>query len=560
MKDIVYILLSRNAFKELGKYLVIMAICILLVGMLVIDIIGQELSPGIRHYFTGEKSRFEIDISSTNSYSIIEDWEDKVISVMLHGLSFNNDSYGEKGNLKGYLIDKSELQYSDGNTRLLITTKKDFKINAFMWNNNRQLILDVYFAIGKPDFKELMYRGLEYEKRQEYSKALLQYQSAQDLRPQDNNVRTKIIHVVDYLANADTRSIPVANEIDRNNVQDNDGSNVAGIDGSVQLFINSQNGDDNSSDDLIAESPTNNLSGDSETENSGPIVQPIVTENREEQITANIPAAGSQSISQIELPDDIPADNGMMIGFQELLRKTGTEVYVLIVMYSIVAALALVVALLARKLFKLHKFSNKQKQPKPNFLSSLNLSKNRRTTRNKKIVSDKHVKEVRKFAKHLSDLYSQSEPEAMRNNTFDSERKSKRVIQDHTRKIESVMKHIDKTSYDSESISLTKKYRDNDIRQNSTTDKYEAVRQLSDQNWEIWEIARELSMGTEEVKMALGMGEPKAKNIGNNNKYGQIYRLSDKSISPSQIASALHIGEEEVRLALKLREKQGAFV
>ena len=106
------------------------------------------------------------------------------------------------------------------------------------------------------------------------------------------------------------------------------------------------------------------------------------------------------------------------------------------------------------------------------------------------------------------------------------------------------MKHIDKSSYDSVSIRLTKRYRENNIRQNSTTDKYDAVRQLSEQNWEIWEIARELSMGTEEVKMALGMTESKDVEVGNDKLYEKIYLLSDKSISPSQIATALHISEE----------------
>ncbi len=69
------------------------------------------------------------------------------------------------------------------------------------------------------------------------------------------------------------------------------------------------------------------------------------------------------------------------------------------------------------------------------------------------------------------------------------------------------MSNFGESGYDSETVNLTKKFRSHNVLQKSSGDKYDAVSDLSGQNLEPWEIAKELSMGVEEVNMALAFGQ-----------------------------------------------------
>ncbi len=246
-----------------------------------------------------------------------------------------------------------------------------------------------------------------------------------------------------------------------------------------------------------------------------------------------------------------------IIGFQALLRKSGTEIAVLAGLYTIVGALALVVIMLARKLMKMHIKTNKKsiagkKSRKLNKSNPHSESKD-----DQKIVSNKHIQDVRQFARKLAHLYSQTDDGIHKQKGEFKRRAPQPAESEHSQKIESVMSNFGKSGYDSETVNLTKKFRSHNILQKSSGDKYDAVRDLSGQNWESWEIATVLSMGVEEVNMVLGL----AKNTSSTREQNTFFdRISDTFDSAggqgnhSEIAEKLNVGEEEVKLALKLQK------
>lgn len=521
--------------KELGKYLVLMALMILMPGMLVIDALAQVTLVDVSYEFTGEKTRIVIDLSQPAQYSVIEDWDNNTISVLLPEVADANPKRFKLNELSNYIINRVELTNAGKGLELNITTTNDFKIKCFTLDTKRKLYLDVYLAIQKPDVKTLLHRGNAYELRGEYAKAVKQYEKALALKPGDEKVLLQLRNATHLLSQSypPEADPPLAdNEVQRNKNTDNVLSSVV---------------TNNDLAGLIREGDTsreNDINGDNNQNHTAPSAA----------MTGTQPAEASNNDK-----------SGMMIGLQELLRKSGTEIYVLVGLYIIVGFLAFIVFMLARKLIKLYKLSNRQKKIRGKlYVSDRPFLQSSRSNKGK-LINEKHIKDVKRFARKLSELYAKTESlnqqtpsQTERYPPLRERREKVPFVEEHTQKIEAALKETDRLPYDSESISLTKKFRENNVTQNSSGEKYEAVRQLAEQNWEIWEIARELSMSTEEVKIALGFDAKEGKSSTKEALYERIYRMADKMLSPSDIAGKLHIGEEEVRLALKLRKTHAA--
>ena len=174
-----------------------------------------------------------------------------------------------------------------------------------------------------------------------------------------------------------------------------------------------------------------------------------------------------------------------------------------------------------------------------------------------KIVSNKHIQDVRQFARKLAHLYSQTDDGVHKQRNEHKRHAPKSAESEQSQKIESVMSNFGESGYDSETVNLTKKFRSHNVLQKSSGDKYDAVSDLSGQNLEPWEIAKELSMGVEEVNMVLAFGQKHEKYKGANIFFDRVSGTFDSAGGQgnhSEIAEKLNVGEEEVKLALKLRK------
>ncbi|KPK90155.1 hypothetical protein AMJ80_08805 [bacterium SM23_31] len=535
--------------RELGKYLVLMALMILMTGIMVIDVPGQVKLVDVSHDFTGEKTRIVIDLSQPIQYSVIKDWEDNTISVLLPNVSDTNPKRFKLNELRNYIINHAELTNTDKGLRLNITTTRDFNVKDFTLDTKSKLYLDVYLSAREPDVETLLQRGNAYELRGEYAKAVKQYEKALELKPDDEKILLHRSNAKHLLSQSNNGAYAI--------------ENTDGLSSSAEADADSKN--------LMPEGDTvqeNNGNGDSNQDHVTPAAV----------ITGGLPAEVSSSRSS-------NTKSGVMMGLQDLLRKSGTEFYILIGLYIIVGFLAFIIFMLIRKLIKLYKLSYKQKKNG----GKLHISASRRrnllrrnrpvlrssNTNKEKFVNEKHIKDVQRFARKLSALYAKTEslnqqtPSKTERYSSQGERREEVPVvsvrggsayggEEHTQKIETAFKENDRLPYDSESINLIKKFRENVVSQNSSKDKCEAVRQLAEQNWEIWEIARELSMSTEEVKIALGFNPDNGNSSIKGALYERIYRMADQRLSPPEIAGKLHLGEEEVRLALKLRKTHTA--
>jgi len=523
---------------ELCKYLVLMVLMMLMPGMLVIDAFAQVKLVDVSYDFTGEKTRIVIDFSQPTKYSVIEDWENKTISVLLPKVSGTNPNRFKINELSNYIIDRVELTNAEKGLQLDITTTKDFNVKDFTLDTKHKLYLDVYLSIRKPDVKTLLYRGNAYELRGEYDKAVKQYEKALAIKPDDEKILLQLRNATNLL----NESYPPEAEPPLKNNEVEAIKNTDDVSSSVANNI--------ASTDLIREEdtvPEDDINGDNNQNHTASSAA----------VTSGQPAESSSSHNNNN-------KSGMMIGLQELLRKSGTEIYVLVGLYAVVGVLAFIVFMLIRKLIKLYKLSNRQKKIRSKLYVSDRPFPKSSDVNKENLVSEKHIKDVKRFARKLSELYTKTEsvnqqtPSQNEKYPPGRERREKvPFVEEHTQKIEAAFHGTDRLPYDSESVNLTKKFRENNVMQNSSGDKYEAVRQLAEQNWEIWEIARELSMSTEEVKIALGF-DAKEESSTKEALYERIYRMADKMLSPPDIAGKLRIGEEEVRLALKLRKTHAA--
>ncbi|MFC1557634.1 hypothetical protein ACFL5L_06590, partial [candidate division KSB1 bacterium] len=254
---------------------------------------------------------------------------------------------------------------------------------------------------------------------------------------------------------------------------------------------------------------------------------------------------------------------GVLMGFEDILKSTGSESFILYVLYGILFILSVVVFMLLRKLITAYRTPKKMRKKSINPLHPDKAHVRKAIKENKVLEQERKLQEIRSFAGKLSEIYARTDANGVKTETAPISRKQAHVprMSEHTKRIEEIFaEKRDSMPFDSEAVRLIRQYKNNNVESKSSPDKYEVVRQLAAQNWEIWEIARELSMGTEEVKMAMSQGELTEDTLDDEFKYEKIYQLSAANLSHEEIAKKLRLDEEQVRLALKLKDRQKAAV
>lgn len=536
--------------KELSKYLLVMVLELLLAGLMIADVFAQDSIKNVRYKFTGEKSRFQIDLSHKTTYDVVEDWEDRTISLLFPEINVPGGGKYDLDGAHDYIVKSAEVREIEGKTQLIINTNTDFETKIFTGLDERVLFLDVYLNKTVQNATVLLMRGRSYDERGEFRKASLQYQKALNSDPNNSEAEYR-------LSLLDEKSYQIT-DVSSNK------SELAGL--AHDFTSGSLNGTDE------PEVRTTTISDE------GAMSNIERSESQTEEHTAQGPQSDGSEIDQADLSGDInrPFDdlnNGNpvsepddMIGFQELLQKSGTETNVLAGLYSIAGILAFIVIVLIQRLIKLYRASKKHNhvQESKSRVRSRSDDPFKASTGNRIKVSNKQFHDAKLFARKLTKIYSQTDRIKQQLPDRSGAGASRNTTQEHTRKIETAFNTIDNSDYESETVNLTKTFRSHNYLQKSTGDKYDAARDLAGKNWETWEIAKELSMGVEEVKMALSHSK-KSKDSwpAENNILNKITGAIDQSgpnLNIVEIAEKLNVGEEEVKLALKMRNGQQAAV
>ncbi len=174
--------------RELGKYILIMVLELLLVGLMVADIFAGDEINDIRYKFTGEKSRFQITTEQVSSFEIFEDWEDRTITVVIPGSENLRDRDFDLSHAHDYIIKNAFSTYTGDGYTLTIKTNSDFKTNVIANSDKRLILIDVYLNKDIPNTATLFERSKAYEKRGLNRKALNQLQKAREIDSNNSEI------------------------------------------------------------------------------------------------------------------------------------------------------------------------------------------------------------------------------------------------------------------------------------------------------------------------------------------------------------------------------------
>jgi len=549
--------------KELFKYTIIMIMGLLLIAVTLNDSFGQAKILTANYIFTGEKTRFELTLSKPVKYTLVEDWENKTITLVLPGATYSNAAEYKIGQVHNYFISGVQFTLSDLGTALQISSKQDFRTNVILKDQGRRLLLDVFPQLTTLNSAILLQRGIAYESRGEYEKAVLQYKQAVTADPGNTQIKNKLTAVLNKIDKRESGDGFFSHTSNTSAYQSE--NNAQSADAKTVSQYNPAEKDSSNHSVKVVPLPIRKVNQlEQSLIDSLPVTAPDSDEKTQPQtnITDVISLSEAKDRDGIQSTINPAKSAGRFFGFQDLLKKSNTEPYVLWSLYVVTALLVFIAVLLLRKIIRLRKTVRRNKSvekkwtyPGPGIKKQGN--------NGKKSDNQRKLEEMKSFARKLSALYAKTNsggvyPSANDRAPIERSKRTKfKPVEEHSRKIEEAFTQDDllwndnkRNHIESEAVNLTKKFRD----QNVKSDKYDAVRQLAEQNWEIWEIARELSMGTEEVKMALRSSHTQEQNNHQRELYERIYQLADIGLKPAVIALRLHIGEEEVKLALKLRE------
>jgi len=550
--------------KELCKYILISIMLIALLALLAVDVVSQTRLEKIRYNFTGEKSRIVFDLSGPAAYKVTRDWVDKSIMIDIFQINSENVNKYSTGKWKNYILENAELTETDGGLRLHLTTRNDFYIKYNMLSAGDRLVFDIYPQLKRVPVKTLLKRAQVYEDRGDFAKASVLYQLALNREKNRDDIRYRLAAAF-KMNNKINEAREILTEISEHSpyydksrrileVLDTIDNQKTDLTPSVQAIQKEQNtAETGEISETIAEAA-------SSTEIIGGLV-----DNGEELSSPNVPEASTIFSYEGNTTDNVKPEYrktkaSLIPGVQEILKQSGTENYLLYLLYGVLCLLSIFVVVLTRALIKAYR-APKKKKGGSNTISARNFA-HPLVLQKKPADQKKQLEQIRSFAGKLSEMYSKTEILSAMSKTPVKDNSDKvPVMQDHNKTIEEIFtQERDPIPFDSEAARLIRQYRENNITSKSTPDSYEIVRQLAAQNWEVWEIARELSMSSEEIKMALSQEIVDLQTEANKNRYEKIYELADMQKPPSEIARELQLDEEQVQLAIKLRDREKAEV
>ncbi|MCP4728096.1 MAG: tetratricopeptide repeat protein, partial [bacterium] len=178
--------------RELGKYILLMLVMILLTASIIVDAVGQVKAERIINSFTGEKTRFVIHLTGKPHYTVTPDWLDNTISVSLSGVDHSDIDKDEIEKCKNYIVKSAKLSGNSNGLNFLIRTNGEFKVKYDFLTDRNRLYLDVYRNFEQVDLKTMLARASAYEDRGDHTNASVQYEQALSLNPGSDKIKYSI--------------------------------------------------------------------------------------------------------------------------------------------------------------------------------------------------------------------------------------------------------------------------------------------------------------------------------------------------------------------------------
>lgn len=531
--------------KRTFRYFRIVAIAIILfIGT---NAFAQTGIEDIRYNFTGNKSRFVVDLTGKSEYTVTEDWLDRIIVIEFPGVTLKDAENYSPEKWKNYIVEDARLDTESGNLKLILKTHKDFAIRYSTIPKGSRYVFDVYPRLEQVGPDVLLKRAHIYENRREYDKAIKLFSDLIELNPAKEDEYRFNLGMTYKLNGQGDEALDQWKQVKSESLFfEQSGNLIARLEKQVD---NTKKTADASPVETESENKSTNI--ENQVDSAAELQQQKLTDEPE----GNAPVQQVKHASIVPVtPNEVTQKQNPKperIDVQEILKESGSENVILYSLYGVLGLVSIIVFFLFRKLIR------EYRKPKKNKAKVTGTTVRPAIAKRKTAAAPQdHAQEVRAFAKKLSAMYAKTEAAVPKKEPAAKSKPKRTVetVQDHTRKIEEIFSaDREKVPFDSEAERLIKKFRDNDVTASNTPDKFRIVKELAEKNWEPWEIARELSIGIEEVKMAIRHSKP-AETLNNQEvRFDKIYQMNDLNIPESEIADRLRIDLEQVRLALKLR-------
>lgn len=479
----------------------------------------------IQSQFYGTSQRLMFLFNQPVQVSVYQDWEEQKIIISEPSINQSERLPASSITVRNFVISDVRLMKDrNGKSSIIISTPRDFVLKILPLEDQTVFGIDI-FALVKP-LSAVAYfsRGTVYESRNQYTKALTSYRKAITQRPgypeayfRAGLVRMQIGDRKNALINF--QQIP-------------DDSPLAS---QAALYIRKLKGDKNlqpaeRSFALVApESPSEPM--EMELEQSLPMEKLSAPVDSVQQKSLDSTGAGftkdtaKTSIPEkyagwhtVELPVAPPQKNqqhseDVVEGFWAFIAELNTFLshYWHIVLPSGLVGSALLFLLIYKLWPRAQRLSaglqGKQNTKKISKILDKELKKEINRRRSK---IDEGTENAPAFAQKLVDLYTKTdsakEVEIKRELEKEDLPRDPLLLDEELEKRGRIMNKM-LGDVDSEAVRLTKQFRTVLGSAPGNPNKYEAVIQLKNQNWQEEDIARELNMGVEEVKLAVGMWE-----------------------------------------------------
>jgi len=471
----------------------------------------------IRTSFTGIKTTIVFEFKSKPDYEIEEDWLEQSIEVRFSDI--NSAGYGKNRNIPvgNHIVERIEITRQEENSaRATIVTNKDFILEKFELDNPFRIVLEVSMIHHEITPYFYYNRGAIYEIRGKRDKAIQQMEKALEIKPDFEKAHFRLGTI--YYEQGDYKNA------EKHLKKVKEGT----YESSMAFQILEEIYNDRKGDETVAMVPENIPSGESDVSKPKQVgndldrveakisrlAQLVLNENKEEKPKVEI-IPKSKKVKRID--------------FSFITNPLN-------VLYIICFILFITVVVLFKRLLKTFKMSSEVKK------------KTIRRTKTHKPVKEKSFEKTvypsAGFSKKLDEFYSKTD-------VFQKQithKKDKKDIRD----IPLARAEPKFVSYEpGEAVNLIKKFKGSDSSIGINREVLSAIYELSEKNWYPWEIAKELNLGTEEVKMALNLKHQKIEEKQASLKE-QIQKLYYNNEDIKNIAKKLSIGEEEVNLSVKM--------
>lgn len=513
----------------------------------------------VRHSFYGTSMRIVFDFDTPFTFTIKENKLERKIVLSFFNAVLSNGFKSNRIALNNVIIDDISLvKKGNNNLDAVITLNNEFLSNVVELHNPHKLAIDIKVVLGKLSTEEYFRRGLEYENKGEYDKALQQYRKMISMRPghPESYFHAGLIRMIqgEYdKALINFKKVPknsglgkeaityISKIIDSNEkeeVSDEsefiDNKEKEGMN-SVE-HIESVNNNLEDVDSSIVSSIEESINDDSINVSQDLIISDDLDSLKIDEIESATIFGDSSYLSQAQF--DI---------FQNISDFIKSNTNILfpywIYLYIIGCIVALIAGFLIKK--KLFKKSNYIKINPSKYLEKIFKKSVEKEINSGRIPKHYPGQDMERFREKLINTYSKT------NGNLNKVKRNKQKVNDifeeeimhRNSKIDKILSDTILTS-DIKNVNRTKN--------NSFTikDKYRAVYRLYELGWSIEKIAKELHMENEEIKLSLSV---KPESLDKKNNCKEIYALYGRNKNISEIAKKLNMGIGEIELALNMR-------